>query len=163
MSCFRIDMRRLAVFLLLGFLILPQQVQAQETITEVRRLDFGLFSLHDNDAQYTIAVDANDDSFVADPTFFIGTPPHRGEYLLEGFTPGTEITVNVDDSGLTLDGAGGTEVFATINYTVAPAIITADGAGEATIYVGGTLRTRGDTTIYDSGSYEGDIDITFSW
>lgn len=132
-------------------------------MTEVQAFDFGLFSLKDNNAQHTLDVDASDNSYAADPVFAVATPPQRGEYRLEGFAPATVITVNVADGGLTLNGGGGTEVFATINYTVSPDPVIADGAGEATVYVGGTLRTRGDTVVYGTGDYEDDIDITFSW
>lgn len=136
---------------------------AQETMTETEALDFGLFSLHDNDAQYTMSVDASDNSWAADPAFAVSTQPQRGEYLLEGFTPGTEIFVNVADGGLTLNGGGGTEVFATIDYSVWPTTIIADGAGEAVVYIGGTLRTLGNSTMYASGPYSDNINVTFTW
>ena len=143
--------------------LLPAPALAQETMTEVQSFDFGLFSLRDNNAQHTLDVDASDNSYAADPAFAVATPPQRGEYLLEGFVPGTEIFVAVADGGLTLNGGGGTEVFATINYTVSPAPIIAGAGGDVTVYVGATLRTRGDTIAYGSGDYEDDLDITFSW
>lgn len=136
---------------------------AQETMTEIQPLDFGLFSLRDNAAQHTVAVAASDNSYVADPAFVVATPPQRAEYFLEGFTPGTQIFVNVDDGGLTLGGGGGTAVFSSITYTVSPGTIIADGAGEATVFVGATLRTIGDSNVYPSGAYSDSIDITFSW
>jgi len=136
---------------------------AQETMTEIQQLDFGLFSLRDNTAQHTMAVAASDNSYVADPAFVVATPPQRAEYFLEGFTPGTEIFVNVDDGGLTLGGGGGTAVFSSITYTVSPGTIIADGAGEATVFVGATLRAIGDSNVYPSGGYSDSIDITFTW
>lgn len=160
MSCWRI---RVAALGFLAAAVFSWPAFAQETMTEIHPLDFGLFSLRDNDAQHTLVVDAGDNSYTADPPFAVATPPQRGEYLLEGFAPGTDVTVDVADGGLTLNGAGGTQVFATISYTVSPATVTTDGAGTATVYVGATLRTRGDAVMYPTGSYSDDIDITFSW
>lgn len=132
-------------------------------MTEVQQLDFGLFSLRDNNAQHDLSVSAADNSWMAGAAFAVATPPQRGEYLLEGFTPGTEIFVNVDDGSLTLNGAGGAQILATVNYTVSPGTIIADGSGDATVYVGATLRTLGDASVYTSGPYSDDLDITFSW
>ena len=138
-------------------------VAAQTTMTEVEPFRFGKFSLRNNNAQHELIVAASNNAVTADPPFVIDIDPQRGEYLLEGFDPGTEITVVVDDGGLTLNGGGGTEVFATIDYTISPSPVIADGSGNATVYVGATLRTLGNGVSYDSGTYADDLDITFSW
>lgn len=136
---------------------------AAETMTVQQELSFGTFSLKDNDAQHTLIVSAVDNSYTPDAAFVVGIAPRRGEYLLEGFAPGTEIDVTVADGGLTLNGGGGTQVFATVDYTVSPSPVIADGGGSATVYVGATLRALGDSIMYAGGSYEDDLDITFDW
>lgn len=163
MSFLRINGATCRILFLGALVLFSSGALAQETMTEVQPLAFGLFSLRENDAPYTLSVDASDNSYLADPAFAVATPPQRGEYFLEGFVPGTEIFVNVSDGGLTLNGGGGTEVFATINYTVSPSPILANGSGEATVYVGAALRTLGDSNAYPSGDYLDDLDITFSW
>jgi hypothetical protein len=157
MSCWNI--RIVAALLLL----LPSSAYAQETMTVEEPFNFGLFSLQDNDTPHTLIVSATDNSFTPDPAFVVATPPQRGEYFLEGFVPGTEINVTVADGGLTLNGGGGTEVFATIDYTVFPTPVIANGSGEATVFIGATLRTLGDGMLYNTGSYSDDLDITFDW
>lgn len=151
------------ISLLCTFIFLPLSAQAQTQMTEVTALTFGKFSLRDNDSAHDLTVSAVDNSVSAAPEFVIDISPERGEYFLEGFDPGTEVTITVDNGGLTLNGGGGTEVFAIINYTVSPNPITLNGSGEGTFYVGATLRSLGNGVSYDSGSYEDDLDITFDW
>lgn len=136
---------------------------AQTTMTEVTPFSFGRFSLRNNTAQHTLVVDAATNIVTADPPFVVDIEPQRGEYLLEGFDPGEEITITIDDGGLTLNGGGGTEVFATVNYTISPSPVIADGTGDATFYIGATLRTRGDSVTYSTGDYLDDLDIQFDW
>lgn len=136
---------------------------AQTTLTEVTPFSFGRFSLTNNTAQHELIVDAATNIVTSDPPFIIDIDPQRGEYLLEGFDPGEEITVTINDGGLTLNGGGGTEVFATVNYTISPFPVIADGSGAVTFYVGATLRTRGDSVTYSTGDYMDDLDIQFDW
>lgn len=136
---------------------------AQTTLSELEPFSFGLFSLKNNNSPHSLSVDAASNMVSADPEFVIDRDPQRGEYRLSGFTPGTEVTVTIDDGGLTLSGLGSTEVFATINYTISPSPLIADGSGNIDFYVGATLRTLGNGVTYDSGTYSDDLDITFDW
>jgi hypothetical protein len=99
----------------------------------------------------------------AHANYIIDREPQRGEYRLSGFTPGTEVTVTIDNGGLSLEGMSGTEVFQTVNYTVYPATLIADGAGNIDFYVGATLRSLGNGVTYETGTYRADLDITFEW
>ncbi len=146
------------------FLLTTTPALAQETMTEVERLRFGLFSLHDNDAAHTIVIDAGTNNFTADPAFVMAGPdPQRGEYLLENLPANTEVTVTINPGGLTPGGGAGADVFTIDGYTVSPSPVMTDGSGTATVYVGATLHTLGDAVIYSSDDYQGDLDITFSW
>jgi hypothetical protein len=136
---------------------------AQTTMTEVTPFDFGRFSLKNNTAPHELIVNAATNGVTADPPFVIDIDPQRGEYLLEGFDPGEEVTVTIDDGGLTLNGGGGTEVFATVDYTISPSPVIADGGGSVTFYVGATLRTLGNGVTYSTGNYQDDLDIQFDW
>ena len=140
-----------------------QPARAQTTLTELEPFSFGLFALRNNNPPRNLSVVAGTNMVSADPEFVVDIDPQRGEYRLDGFDPGTEVNVTIDDGGLTLSGMGGTEVFATVNYTISPSPLIADGSGIILFNVGATLRTIGNGTNYDSGTYSDDLDITFDW
>lgn len=140
-----------------------QPVRAQTTVTEITPFSFGKFSVTDNTAQRDLIINAATGTVTPDAEFIIDIQPQRGEYRLEGFDPGTEVTVTVSDGGLTLNGGGGTEVFATVDYTVNPSPVITNGSGEIVFYIGATLRTRGDSITYATGTYSDDLDIQFDW
>lgn len=146
--------------LILGW---PHAGTAQTTLTEISPFSFGRFSLRNNSAAHELIVNAATNIVTADPPFVVDIDPQRGEYLLEGFDPGEEITITINDGGLTLNGGGGTEVFATVDYTVSPTPVIAGGGGDVTFYVGATLRTLGNSVTYPTGPYNDDLDIQFDW
>ena len=87
--------------------------------------------------------------------------PQRGEYFLDNLPAATTINVSIAPGSLTLGGGAPPVGFTTGDYTVYPSPVITDGAGQATIWVGATLRSTGDMVIVDSGTYEADLDITF--
>lgn len=141
----------------------PSAATAQTTLTEITPFSFGRFSLRNNTAAHELIINAATNIVTADAPFVVDIDPQRGEYLLEGFDPGEEITITIDDGGLTLNGGGGTEVFATVDYTISPSPVIAGGGGDVTFYVGATLRTLGNGVTYPTGTYNDDLDIQFDW
>lgn len=156
--------RLFIVFLALGFFLLPTEGLSQETMTVVQPLSFGQFSLKNNNAQHQIIINAATGTVTPDPAYVVATPaPQRGEYFLDNLPASTIVNVTIVPGNLTLGGGGPPTVFTVDNYTVHPNPVTTNASGEATVYVGGTLKSTGNTIMYDSGYYEGDIDITFDW
>ena len=138
-------------------------------MTEIEKLDFGQFGLRDNSAAHTLVVTPINTATYADEIIPGGRSPQRGEYSLTGFPPNMTLTLGVvlanppDDGGLTLNNSSGLslsgQVFTLSNFTT-NSVIT-DGAGDATVYIGGTLTTSGNGTMYGDGDYDGTYDITF--
>lgn len=157
-------LKRVAITLLaLSYLGGAHPAAAQTTIDQLEPFSFGLFSLKDNNSAHELQIDAATNMATNDAAFVVDQPAQRGEYRLSGFTPGTEVTVTIDNGGLTLNGGGGSEIFAVVDYTISPATLIADGSGNIDFYVGATLRTLGNGVTYDSGTYADDLDITFDW
>lgn len=115
-----------------------------QTISETRALSFGQAIVTKNDALYE-AVVAPIGSTTNDPEFIFLTLPQSGVYRLTGATPFQTIdsvTMSVNQQLL-----GGGQQLNLDNFTFSfPA--TVDGAGEATITVGGRIRTNGNGTPY---------------
>lgn len=122
-----------------------------QNIFVVQHLDFGEFALKDNDASHTIIVDPNN-NVTADPEIVFNSTPMRGEYLLTGQDTNRALDITVTNGSLTLNGSGVGASMTVNNFTDNSP--STDGAGDATIYIGGTLTTNGTSTIYSAGSYE---------
>lgn len=121
-----------------------------QDLTTVRNLHFGIFALSNNNAPYSVTIDPNN-NVTADPEIIFDVQPERGEYLLTGQDPNRALDITITDGSLTLGGGGGRSLTVT-NYTDNNP--STDGAGDATIYIGATLTTDGNTTLYNSGGYE---------
>lgn len=150
---------------------LPAQAQ---TITEVNQLYFGTFGISDNDSVSAITVTPDNDTF-SDPAIISDQPGQRGEYTLTGFPPnvsfylGVEVTNPPAEGGIVLanptDGTmGGAEVFTLDTLEIADGgVLQTDGAGDAVLYIGGTLRTSGNGLRYPGGNYSGTYTITIHY
>ena len=153
----------------LGFYGTPAKAQV---MTEVQALNFGTFAIIDNSAPHTIIISPNNVA-AYDPSIVSGIEAERGHYTLTGmptdvtFTLGVSISNPPTDGGLMLDNQtsvtlGGSEPFLLLNFTVNTANeMVTDSGGNATLYIGATLRTTGSGSIYTDGTYNGTYDITF--
>lgn len=153
-------MKKLVFLTYAAICLWPLQTQAQTKLSEVTPLSFGRFSVTSYNVSRDLTVDAATNSVSAAPEFVIETPPQRGEYRLEGFAPGTEITITIGEGEL---AAGAANAFTTVDYTVSPSPVVAGDGGDVVFYIGATLRTRGDGVFYDTGRYQDDLDIQFDW
>jgi hypothetical protein len=149
----------------------PAQAQ---NISEVDALNFGTFGLQDNDTVAAITITPDNDTF-ADPQFVVSQQGQRGHYELTGFPADVTFYIGVDvpnppsEGGIVLanqtDAAnGGGPVFVLDSLSIANGgVMQTDGAGDATLYIGGTLRTSGAGTAYDGGNYLGTYTITIHY
>lgn len=147
------------IFAVLSIIFIPMasnSVQAQ-TIAEEQVLDFGEAVFKYNNMVYEIVLLA-DGTLTNDPSIVFVTSPQIGRYRISGLTPFepiTSVTITVDTQVI---GAG--EDFTIDNFDINhPA--TADGSGEAIIYLGARLRTSGSGTHYNpSTSFSGSLVLT---
>ncbi len=153
---------RFAAGLLILSVCFPVVAHADTELTEINKFSFGKFALKDNSTPQTLSVDGVTNTASASTGFVIDTPAQRGEYRLTGFVPGTEVYVTIQDGTLQLNGSGAS-AFTTINYTISPANLVADGSGRIDFYIGATLRTMGNSVNYPTGLYNDDLDIRFDW
>jgi hypothetical protein len=160
----------LSRYMLVGFfwLMLVHSADAQE-YTEVTALNFGTFGMRDNDNQYSIVL-GYDNSVTYDPEIADNPdfPPQRGQYDFIDLPPNVTFYVGVSvpnppvSGGLILDNSSGLTfgggVFTLENFTAND--LTTDGNGDGTLYIGATLKTSGNGTMYSDGVYSGTYDLT---
>lgn len=157
-------------FALIGLVVFCGSARAQDMV-EVQSLDFGTFAIINNSAQQTITVQPNGvTAYDSDIVFDIEA--ERGHYTFTGLPPNVTFTLGISvsnpptDGGLIIDNptpvTGGGEAFQLLNFTANTAneLIT-DGGGNATLYIGATLRTSGNGGAYSDGVHSGTYDITF--
>ncbi len=147
-----------------------ERVWAQE-LSETRPLSFGIFAVQDNNAPAALTVTPDNDTF-ADPQFVVQQDGQRGEYTLTGLPPNVSFFLGVDvpnppsEGGVTLTGQtpatrGGGPEFRLDGLTISDGgVLQSDGAGDATLYIGGSLYTSGTGERYDGGTYNGTYNIT---
>ena len=126
-------------------------------MTIIQDLNFGLFAVRNNLAQYTIIV-APDDTTIYAPEMIEATPAHRGEYLLEEWPINTLLDIDITDGVLT---AGAGPSFSVTDFTYNPPMT--GPTGTLTLYVGATLRTSGSGIRYETGIYNGTVDLTVNF
>ncbi len=148
--------------LIWGLTISPiPSAYAAETITEITKLSFGAFGLSKNDSIRTITV-LPDNSFTQDVGIIIGRDPQRGEYLLENFSPGDIIDVNIGNPQQLIPQTTSSPSLIINNFTTnGPLTVAPDG--KATLYIGGTLTTSGGPAHYTSDQYQGSFELTLSF
>lgn len=153
---------RLAAGLIILAAYCPATAHAATELTEINKFSFGKFALKDNSTPQTLSISGVTNTASASAGFVIDTPAQRGEYRLTGFIPGTEVYVTIQDGTLRLNGSGAS-AFTTVNYTISPTNLVADGSGRIDFYIGATLRTMGNSVNYPTGLYNDDLDIRFDW
>ncbi len=146
------------IVLSLFFFAAVDPAAAEQTVTQIQSLSFGSFAVHadpkrDKAVPYTVIV-APDDTVTYNGLVAGPVSAHRGEYLLEGYPPNAALLVTVTN-GVLSDGAG--EKFSVVDYTNNEPVT--DDAGTAMLYIGATLRTSGRNNAYNSGGYDGTVDM----
>ena len=152
-------MKRAVLLLSIFFFLLPAgfSAAAAQAMTEIQPLNFGAIALHSNARAAGLTV-APDGTVTADPAIVQGTqPPQRGEYLLEGYPPNTRLKVTIEGNRLIRIGGKKAQDFFITDYTTND--LVTDSAGAAILYIGATLRTVGNNGVYDSGEYNGKLNL----
>ena len=131
------------------------------TLTVIHQLSFGTIGLHHNNGVYSVTV-RPDNTFSHDPQIVFGVDPQRGEYFLTGLPANDPLDVTISSPGDATADSGGSPDFTSSNYTFSPpnGSFTSNPSGQATLFVGATMKTLGNGAYYHTGHYTGSFDIT---
>ncbi len=123
---------------------------AQE-LTQIQPLSFGTLAISNNASSRFITVDPNN-NVTSDSYIVTGIDPVRGEYLLENQDPSRALDIDISDGNLTLNDSGVGNFMTIDTYTTNNP--STDAGGNATIFIGGTLRTSGNGSGYTNGNFQ---------
>ena len=146
--------------ILFSTIFIPQHAVAQ-TLTELNPLSFGRTVMRNNNSTSEITL-TSAGSFTADNAYIFFTVPNLGEYNASGHTANTQLAVNITTPSLSPDN-GGAAIFTLVDPFTVPATVTTNGSGEASFFIGATVRSDGSGTIpQNNGNYTGDIIVTIT-
>ncbi len=133
---------------------------ASAALITIRALDYGLFVVMKNDAQYDLVVNS-DGTYSFDAASFVElVPPQAGIYDIDGLTPNAAIVSITTSASLLQSGSGR-------NFEVVD--IQADGptttspTGVARILLGATVRTSGSFLNYTDEVMNGVIRVEVNY
>ena len=132
-----------------------------QTIDQQQPLTFGTFALRNNNASHLLRVQRTG-VVNADAAYVLFVPPERGQFILAGFPPSTELTFVFTNATLTLNGGGAGNSFTVQDFTP-PASLTTNASGNATLRFGASLYTSGSGINYADGNYSGDSQLTINY
>lgn len=140
--------------------------QAQEMST-IQPLSFGNLAVRQNTVPQSVRIEP-DGSVSYDADIISRIDGQRGEYLFTNLPPNVVFQVGVtvpnppSEGGLTLTNPSpvshGGQSFTLSDLRAQD--LTTDGNGDGTLYLGATLTTSGTGTMYASGHYQGDFELT---
>ena len=164
-------MRVSLVFISLILLMLCAPCARAQEMTEIHHLDFGEFGLGDNTHPATIVIPPDDSG---DATYSDGIvpgtrPARSGEYDLTGLPHNIILHTGVDmpiapEGGVVVDNSSNLSKPGEPSFTVDHFTTNSpetDNSGEATLFIGATLTTSGNGSLYHDGDYDGTLDVTF--
>ena len=156
-------------FIFLGMIVslaMASQAWAQcctmpyPTIDTSQAMSFGRFAVRANDMQYTIVIDPMTGNGTFDTNGFIEIDPvQRGVYVMVGLPANMPILLSFTNSFLSPSGGGPN--FSIRDYTHNNPV--SDASGNATFYIGATLRTTGGGQHYNSDTYSGTFDLQIDY
>lgn len=141
---------------------LPLFPPASATINVINTLSFGNIAIGNNSTPSEITVQTNGQVSNTNHIWRL-EPGHPAEIVLTDYPPYVELTttVSIIQSETTVV-SGNTEQFTLTEVYTAPSVVT-NIAGEATVYIGGTLRTSGNSGNYLSTQYQALYKLTISY
>ncbi len=142
---------RIFVAQLLLVVTLFQGAWAAPVITPQVALGFGEIALRSNNAIISMAVSNSGAVTPGNSQIIPLGGAVRGEYRLTGFPPNTVLSFEWDDAQLSYAGQMHPEFLTVTAYT--PTAATTNGAGEAVVYLGATIKTSGTGAMYNDGTY----------
>ena len=114
-------------------------------ILEVSPLDFGTIAVSQNSTPGQVDV-----SFTGLVNYTGGiygiTPPSRGEFFLSNFPSNQSLFITSSNIQATTNSDVTSQDQFTLDSINVPSVVTTDGSGSATLYVGGVLETSADGT-----------------
>ena len=114
-------------------------------IIEVSSLDFGTIAVSQNSTPGQVDV-----SFTGLVNYTGGiygiTAPTRGEFFLSNFPSNQSLFITSSSIQSTTNSDSTSQDQFTLDSINVPSVITSDGSGNATLYVGGVLETSADGT-----------------
>ncbi len=142
-----------------GVFFLPLQAGAY-TVTEIQAMEFGELITRNLAAVGEVVVGA-DGSFSNNANIIVTTLGQRARYSITGAPASTAFTFTLDaNTNVTRTLGGGTGEFTVDNFTTHPAVLTSDGGGNATLFIGARIQTAGGGQVYLDGAYDGTYDFT---
>ena len=154
----RCSIKRLIIAAFLSFA--PVTAEAQ-TLVVNDHLTFGHIAMRNNSAPRDIQL-LSDGDYMADPAYvFYSDEPQLARLTLTGQVPNRLMDISIDVAGVNVgpSGGGGAATFTLVNPFTVPASVTTDPSGNATFYVGATLRSDGSGNTYVDANYLGVITI----
>jgi hypothetical protein len=154
----RCSIKHLIIAALLAFS--PVTAQAQ-TLVVNDHITFGHIAMRNNSAPRDIQL-LSDGDYLADPAYvFYADVPQLARLTLTGQVPNHLMDVSIDVAGVEVgpSGGGAAATFTLVNPFTVPASVVTDGAGNATFFVGATLRSDGSGNTYVDANYLGVITI----
>jgi hypothetical protein len=122
--------------------LLSQVINA--AVLTVDDLSFGTIAVVNNNSPSEISISSSGTSTITNHIRII-LPGHRGEYVLSSYPAFTKLFTTVSVvAAQTTSTAPGSEQFTLVSVET-PVSVTTDINGTATVFVGGTLRTSGNT------------------
>lgn len=140
---------------IIGLLSLPAGAMAQ-TVTQTQIFSFGRFALLDfvNVEQIQLNIDG---SFSQTSDIFFIDDPQRGYYDITNGPPNTTYSVTVPTGDVVIPGEPGRSMIVS-NIAAGPTAKSTDGDGNATFWLYGDIRTRGNMDYTDQ-TVSGNIEI----
>ena len=148
---------RILCLTLLSFLIFTLPAQAAITITHP--LSFGEFALRNNTAVRRMTISAKG-VLTKDAAFVTLVPPQRATVNVSGFPTKTNLIINVTFNSLS---SGSGDLFTVVTPTIFPTNNKTDNSGNASFFVGATLRTSGGGGFYPNNTYNGLMTVTVNY
>jgi spore coat protein U-like protein len=132
-------------------------------VSEVNNLSFGTIAVLKNDIVSEISIDTNSQITITNHIRVL-SPGQRAEYFLSAYPAFTQLFTSANIlASETFSPAPSSEQFTLTSLTTAPSVTT-DGAGTATVFVGGTLATSGDGVgQYFDTDYTVDFELTINF
>lgn len=150
MNISKLHVAALSLITCLTFIGPIKHVRAQE-LTQISAISFGTFAIMNNTAPRSLTVDPNN-NVSGDPFIVVDIDPARGEYLLTNQDPNRALDISVTNGTLTLNDSGSGNSMTISAFTTNNP--STDINGDATIYLGATLTTSGNSSGYSDGIFE---------
>ncbi|WP_405128076.1 DUF4402 domain-containing protein [Pseudoalteromonas sp. PB2-1] len=145
-------------FCLLSALLLSAGSVAQQTITELEPLSFGLLAITDNSSVSSVTVLPSNTS-ASSNSIYVVKQGRAAELLFEGYGARIQVTISDNVNNQPLSNLHNNQRFYLNRLIYNPTLVT-DSYGSAVLKVGGQISTSGDGSTYNDGYYDATVSLT---